>query len=105
MPAHLPSTPFSRALFVQAVFDLLVELQSLYSGDTSFLSNLARDLLAVSAHRKGRYMPLAAIASRMGSTWLLERSPRVVRGVLEAMVNDSICCQAQSFLKVRSAAE
>ena len=50
-------------------------------------------------------MPLAAIASRMGSTWLLERSPRVVRGVLEAMVNDSVCCQAQSFLKVRGAFE
>ncbi|GAQ83740.1 hypothetical protein KFL_001600100 [Klebsormidium nitens] len=83
----------------QAVFDLLIEIHALYGGDTSFLENLARDLLAISPHRKGRYMPLAAIASRMGSTWLLERSPRIVRGVLEAMVNDSICCQAQSFLK------
>ncbi|XP_024527150.1 thyroid adenoma-associated protein homolog [Selaginella moellendorffii] len=96
---------------VQMVFDLLADLQSsstseggetaqAQNGTQSFLHQIANDLLTVGGHRKGRYVPLATLALRLGAQTLLEMCPGLLFQTIHAMSDDGVCCAASSFLKL-----
>lgn len=124
----LPSTMLSRILQivwnnwedpltqtvkqVQAVFDLLVDVQFIFAqhghnGDNDnveashgdFVKQIASNLLAEGRYRKGKYVPLASLAVRIGAEKLLSMNPNLLFDTFHAQSDDDVCCSASSFLK------
>eukprot|EP00850_Spirogloea_muscicola_P002017 SM000007S20977 [mRNA] locus=s7:1355748:1369992:+ [translate_table: standard] len=65
-----------------------------------FLEQLAKRLLAVGGHRKGRYVPLASVAARLGALKLLDNYPGLLFQTVYAMEDEGVMCAASAFLKV-----
>lgn len=105
---------------IQVVFDLLVDVQCLcLDGKVTglsdveekakgqnkeerireFLHGILTELLSAGGHRKGRYVPLASLSSRLGALTLLNMSPNLLFESVNAMVDDDLCCSASAFLK------
>eukprot|EP00250_Pteridium_aquilinum_P018278 c24018_g1_i1 orf=60-7133(+) len=106
---------------IQVAFDLLVDIKCLVldkmvvsssrdesqeakshkNGDQvkEFLYGILRELLTAGGHRKGRYVPLASLSSRLGALNLLKISPNLLFESVNAMADDDVCCSAGSFLK------
>ena len=124
----LPSTMISRVLQVvwnnwedpltqtvkqvQAVFDILVDVQFIFAqqrntekndnAETSngdFVKQIATNLLAEGRYRKGKYVPLASLAIRIGALNLLSMNPNLLFDTFLAQSDDDVCCSASSFLK------
>ena len=92
---------------VQAVFDLLVDVQFVFAqqkGDGAvtngeFVQQIAANLLAEGRYRKGKYVPLASLALRIGSEKLMSMSPNLLFDTFHAQSDDDVCCSASTFLK------
>ena len=124
----LPSTMISRVLQivwnnwedpltqtvkqVQAVFDLLVDVQyvlaqqrenddnaSVEVSNGEFVKQIASNLLAEGRYRKGKYVPLASLTVRIGAEKLLSMKPNLLFDTFHAQSDDDVCCSASSFLK------
>lgn len=50
-------------------------------------------------HRKGKYIPLRALTSRMGASQLLALQPGLIRDTVGAMASDPICPAAAGLLE------
>lgn len=50
-------------------------------------------------HRKGKYIPLRALTSRMGASQLLALQPGLIRDTVSAMASDPICPAAAGLLE------
>jgi hypothetical protein len=99
---------------VQAVFDLLVDVQSVLAeqrvasmgleeegmDSEDFVQQVAANLLAEGRYRKGKYVPLASLAQRIGSLKLLQMSPNLLLNTFHAQSDDDVCCAASTFLKI-----
>ena len=92
---------------VQAAFALLLRLQSAGRAGAEvepFLQAVARKLLVLGAHRKGRYVPLAEVARRLGAGAVLALGRAdgqdLLRETFAAMRESTICSAASEFLKV-----
>eukprot|EP01018_Ginkgo_biloba_P039093 Gb_02097 [translate_table: standard] len=79
--------------------DLKDELEDRDDRTRSFLHKIASELLLVGGHRKGRYVPLASLAQRLGAKNLLGMSSNLLFETVEAYMDDDVCCSATSFLK------
>ena len=66
--------------------------------ETAFLEDAARSLLKTDASRKGRYVPLAAVARRLGAKRLLSLAPDLLPKTLSAMKDDSVCTAAGALV-------
>ncbi len=66
----------------------------------AFALAAAVPLLGMPATRKGRYAPLAALASRLSVRVLLERQPALVQQTMEACGDDVTLNAATAFLRV-----
>lgn len=124
----LPSTMVSRVLQivwnnwedpltqtvkqVQAIFDLLVDVQYVFAqqrgkddnanvevSNGEFVKQIALNLLAEGRYRKGKYVPLASLAVRIGAENLLSMKPNLLFDTFHAQSDDDVCCSASSFLK------
>jgi hypothetical protein len=85
---------------IQLSFECVLDIEETRGGEGSsaFLKECARSLLRKDASRKGRYVPLAAIARRLGATGLLDVSETLLEETLAAMKEDSVCTAAGTFL-------
>lgn len=124
----LPSTMISRILQivwnnwedpltqtvkqVQAIFDLLVDVQFVFAqqrenddnanaevSNGEFVKQIASNLLAEGRYRKGKYVPLASLAVRIGAEKMLSMNPNLLFDTFHAQSDDDVCCSASSFLK------
>ncbi|KAG0480385.1 hypothetical protein HPP92_011243 [Vanilla planifolia] len=89
---------------VHLIFDLLLDIKSSlssknYDKNRSFLCKTALDLLHFAACRKGKYVPLASVAKRLGSKFLIELNSNLLFETANAYMDDDVCCAATSFLK------
>ncbi|KAG0575047.1 hypothetical protein KC19_VG313400 [Ceratodon purpureus] len=97
---------------VQAIFDLLVDVQYVFAqqreiddygnaevSNGEFVKQIASNLLAEGRYRKGKYVPLASLALRIGSEKLLSMKPNLLFDTFHAQSDDDVCCSASSFLK------
>ncbi|KAK7266370.1 hypothetical protein RIF29_19014 [Crotalaria pallida] len=90
---------------VHLIFDLFLDIQSSLhwseSGDkiNSFLLKIGSDLLSLGSRCKGRYVPLALLTKRLGARKILSMSPNLLFEIIQAYVDDDVCCAATSFLK------
>lgn len=50
-------------------------------------------------HRKGKYIPLRALTSRLGATRLLLLQPALIRNTVNAMAGDAVCPAAAGLLE------
>jgi hypothetical protein len=64
----------------------------------AFLEDAARSLLKKDASQKGRYVPLAAVARRLGAKRLLCLAPDLLVKTLRAMKDDSVCTAAGALV-------
>ncbi|DBB01023.1 TPA: hypothetical protein ACH3X1_000923 [Trebouxia sp. C0004] len=94
---------------VQAAFEALLdilELQSQLDSNTqaaaadsqSFLHSIASTLLAIGSHRKGRYIPLAALVRRVGASQMLSMQSDLLKQTLEGMQDDAVGSAAATLL-------
>ena len=90
---------------VHLIFDLFLDIQSSLcrSEDSekinNFLQKIALDLLSLGSRCKGRYVPLALLTKRLGAKKMLNMSPDLLFEMIQAYVDDDVCCAATSFLK------
>ncbi|KAL4197784.1 hypothetical protein AMTRI_Chr04g189990 [Amborella trichopoda] len=102
---------------VHLIFDLLLDIQSLVPEHTnkgdggsqlaqqengkkkSYLLSIASELLRLGGRCKGRYIPLASLAKRLGAKTLLGMRERLLFETVQAYSDDDVCCSATSFLK------
>jgi hypothetical protein len=61
---------------------------------------VAANLLAEGRYRKGKYVPLASLAQRIGALKLLQMSPNLLFNTFHAQSDDDVCCAASTFLKI-----
>ena len=64
----------------------------------AFLEDAAKSLLNKDASQKGRYVPLAAVARRLGAKRLLCLAPDLLATTLNAMKDDSVCTAAGALV-------
>ncbi|KAL0046958.1 hypothetical protein WJX82_002976, partial [Trebouxia sp. C0006] len=94
---------------VQAAFEALLdilELQSQLDADTqaaaadnqSFLHSIAATLLAIGSHRKGRYIPLAALVRRVGANQMLSMQSDLLKQTLKGMQDDAVGSAAATLV-------
>ena len=88
-------------------FETLLDIEEARGGMTgngenenenAFLEDAARSLLKKDASRKGRYVPLAAVARRLGAKRLLSLAPDLLAKTLSAMKDDSVCTAAGALV-------
>lgn len=97
---------------VQAIFDLLVDVQFVFAqqrenddngnvevSNGEFVKQIASNLLAEGRYRKGKYVPLASLAVRIGAEKMLSMNPNLLFDTFHAQSDDDVCCSASSFLK------
>ncbi|RDX62283.1 Thyroid adenoma-associated protein-like protein, partial [Mucuna pruriens] len=88
---------------VHLIFDLFLDIQSsLCEGGErikEFLLKIGSDLLSLGSRCKGRYVPLALLAKRLGARKMLDMSPDLLFETMQAYVDDDVCCAATTFLK------
>lgn len=90
---------------VHLIFDLFLDIQSsLHWGEgseriKSFLQKIASDLLRLGTGCKGRYVPLALLTKRLGAKTILDMSPDLLFEIVQAYIDDDVCCAATTFLK------
>ncbi|DBA69567.1 TPA: hypothetical protein ACH3X2_012764 [Trebouxia sp. C0005] len=94
---------------VQAAFEALLdilELQSQLEAETqaaaadnqNFLHSVAATLLAIGSHRKGRYIPLAALVRRVGASQMLSMQSDLLKQTLKGMQDDAVGSAAATLL-------
>ena len=54
---------------------------------------------ATGGHRKGKYAPLRAVATRLGAARIVEMQPDVISRTLAAMTADPVCPAASGLLE------
>lgn len=84
-------------------FETLLDIEEARGGMTgnvpdAFLEEAARSLLKKDATQKGRYVPLAAVARRLGAKRLLSLAPDLLAKTLRAMKDDSVCTAAGALV-------
>ncbi|TVU42986.1 hypothetical protein EJB05_09415 [Eragrostis curvula] len=90
---------------VHLVFDLLLDIELCVPSENNeqnrklFLCNIANDLLRLGPRCKGRYIPLASLAKRLGAKSLLNLKPSLLSETAYAYIDDDVCCAATTFLK------
>ncbi|KAK8951127.1 hypothetical protein KSP39_PZI003019 [Platanthera zijinensis] len=90
---------------VHLIFDLLLDIKSsLPSNDgdekiRTFLRKIALGLIGLGARCKGKYVPLASLAKRLGSITLMELNPDLLSETFHAYIEDDVCCAVTLFLK------
>ena len=80
-------------------FETLLDVEEARAGEQkrrfeTFLEDAASSLLRKDASCKGRYVPLAAVARRLGARRLLTLAPDLLTATLRAMRDDSVCTAA-----------
>ncbi|KAL5582318.1 hypothetical protein UlMin_014760 [Ulmus minor] len=90
---------------VHLIFDLYLDIQSSLCWSEGseriklFMQKIASDLLHLGPRCKGRYGPLASLTKRLGAKTMLDMSPHLVNEMVQAYIDDDVCCAATSFLK------
>ena len=84
-------------------FETLLDIEEARGGMTgnvphAFLEDAAKSLLNKDASQKGRYVPLAAVARRLGARRLLSLEPDLLAKTLRAMKDDSVCTAAGALV-------
>jgi len=84
-------------------FETLLDIEEARGGMTgnvpdAFLEDAAKSLLKKDASQKGRYVPLAAVARRLGAKRLLCLAPDLLAKTLRAMKDDSVCTAAGALV-------
>ena len=84
-------------------FETLLDIEEARGGmpgnvPDAFLEDAAKSLLKKDASQKGRYVPLAAVARRLGAKRLLSLEPDLLSTTLSAMKDDSVCTAAGALV-------
>ncbi|BDA45482.1 probable thyroid adenoma-associated protein homolog [Coccomyxa sp. Obi] len=98
---------------IHAAFDALLDIQEVQQEEAAalglsvqagaatqaFLEETACEIMNAGGHRKGKYIPLRALTSRMGASQLLALQPGLIRDTVGAMASDPICPAAAGLLE------